>query len=218
MKRSAPTLYLFNNVFFPETVIPLTVSDHTSKELLLQCFEKKGPVALFHPGSHSRGIGTWGKIILLEYNADGSLMVMVQGIARIKFTKEVQITPYPIYEYEEVYDFEDSAVILENSLERLYTVLENWLNRHIPSNKERVAFMREMKTPTKLINNLCLLLIKDVELKEIFLHSTSLPERIRMMDALLRGVDPETEDFAMGEALKKFENLTPNEMFIKNAV
>lgn len=218
MKRLAPTLYLFNNVFFPETVIPLTVSDLTSKEVLQQCYEKKKPIALFHPGDHSKGIGTWGKIILLEYNADGSVTVMVQGISRVRFTKEVQTLPFPIYEFEELFDTEDPSVILEDSLERLHTVLENWLNRHIPSNKERSQFMKEMKTPSKLINNLCLLVLKDVELKEIFLHSTSLPERIRMMDALLRNLDAEIEDVTMCEALKKFENLTPNESFIKNAV
>jgi len=218
MKRMAPTLYLFNNVFFPETVIPLTVSDTTSKEVLLQCFDKKKPIALFHPGDHSKGIGTWGKIIMLEYNADQSVTVMVQGITRVKFTKEIQAVPFPIFEFEELTDFEDPSVILEDSLERLFTVLENWLNRHIPSNKERASFMKEMRTPNKLINNLCLLIIKDVQLKEIFLHSTSLPERIRMMDALLRNIDAEIEDLAMCEALKKFENLSPSESFIKNAV
>jgi Lon protease-like protein len=218
MKRLAPTLYLFNNVFFPETVIPLTVSDDTSKDVLYQCFEKKKPIALFHPGDHSRGIGTWGRIILLEYNPDGSLTVMVQGISRVKFAKEVQTIPFPIFEFEDLEDTEDPSVILDDSIERLYTVLENWINRHIPSNKERSAFMKEMKTPSKLINNLCLLVIKDVELKEIFLHSTSLPERIRMMDALLRKMDAEIEDITMCEALKKFENLTPNESFVKSAV
>lgn len=214
----APTLYLFNNVFFPETVIPLTVSDATSKEVLLQCFEKRQPITLFHPGDNSKGIGTWGKIAMLEYNADGSLVVMVQGISRIRFLKEVQSVPFPIFEYEEIYDGEDDSVILEDSIERLYSVLENWLNRHIPTTKERIAFMKEMKTPSKLINNLCLLVIKDVELKEIFLHSRSLPERIRMMDALLRGVDAEGEDLQMCEALKRFEKLAPHESFIRNAV
>lgn len=218
MKRIAPTLYLFNNVFFPETVIPLTVSDDTSKEVLLQSYERKEPIALYHPSDHSKGIGTWGKIVSLEYNADKSVVVMVQGITRVKFLREIQSLPYPIFECEDIGDIEDPSVILNDSIERLYTVLENWLNRHIPSNKERSAFMKQMKTPNKLINNLCLLVLKDVELKEIFLHSTSLPERIRMMDALLRGMDPELEDLAMCEALKKFENLAPHESFIKNAV
>ncbi len=217
MKRMAPTLYLFNNVFFPETVIPLTVSDPASKELLLQCFEKKQFITLFHPGKHSKGIGTLGRILMLEYNADQSVVVMVQGLSRIRFTKEVQSIPFPIFEFETLQDTEDTSVILDDSLERLFTVMENWLNRHIPSNKERSAFMKEMKSPNKLINNLCLLIIKDVALKEIFLHSTSFPERIRMMDAVLRGVAPEIEDQAMCEAIKEFENLTADESY-KNAV
>ncbi len=204
----APTLYLFNNVFFPETVIPVTVSDAASKELLLQCFENKQLITLFHPGKHSKGIGTLGRILTLEYNADENVVVMVHGLNRIRFTKEIQTTPFPIFEFVNLHDTEDSGVVLEESLERLFDIMNNWLNRHITSKKERSDFMREMKSPSKLINNLCFLIIKDIELKEIFLHSTSVPEKIRMLDAVLRGLAPEIEDQAISEAIKEFENLT----------
>ena len=56
-----------------------------------------------------------------------------------------------------------------------------------------------------------------MELKEIFLTSVSLSERIRMMDALLRGKAPEIEDTAMSEAIKNFERLEPD-TDIKNAI
>ena len=217
MKHSFPTLYLFNNVFFPHTVIPLTVSDGVSKAVLLECFEQDQHLAFYHPSLRAKKIGTVGKILFLEHNADQSMSVLVQGILRVQLVTQEQHIPYPVFQVDDYFDNSDNVIIMENSLERLHDVLSGWLQRHISSNKERERFMKEMNTPLRLINNLCMLVIKDVELKEIFLDSISLPDRIRMMDALLRGETPEGEDMGMSEAIKSFERLDP-QIDIKNAV
>lgn len=218
MKYSFPTLYLFNNIFFPHTVIPLTVTDTASKEILLKCFEENQHVALYHPSARGLKIGTLGRVLVVEHHEDQSISALVQGLVRIKFLTQEQHLPYPIYEVEDYFDLEDNSVVLDDSIERLHSILENWLNRHISSNKERERFIKDMSSPHKLVNNLCLLVIKDVELKEVFLESTSLPDRIRMMDAVLRGQAPEVEDLNMSEAIKNFERLKPHDKNLKNVV
>jgi ATP-dependent Lon protease len=218
MRHSFPTLYLFNNIFFPQTVIPLTVSDTISKDVLKKCFDDNSHIALYHPSARSKRVGTIGKILMLEFNDDGSVSALVQGLVRIKFMQQEQHLPYPVYQVEDYFDHEDKASILDDSIERLHKILENWLNRHISSSKERERFMKEMNTPHKLINNLCLLVLKDVELKEVFLECTSLADRIRMMDAVLRGQSPEIEDMEMCEAIKNFERLEPHDYDLKNVV
>lgn len=217
MKYSFPTLYLFNNVFFPQTVIPLTVSDSVSKEVLLECYEQNQHLAFYHPSNRAKKIGTIGRILLLEHNADQSLTVLVQGVVRVQLIAQEQHLPYPVFQVEDYYDLEDKSAIPENAIERLHTVLENWLQRHITSVKERARFLKEMNSPHRLVNNLCLLVIKDVELKEILLENTSLPDRIRLMDVLLRGHSPDIEDVSMCEAIKNFERLEPDNN-LKNAV
>ena len=207
MKQSFPTLYLFNNVFFPQTVIPLTVSDGISKEVLVECHEQGQNLLFYHPSARPKKIGTVGRILLLEHNEDKSMTVLVQGINRVELLTQEQHIPFPIFETEEYFDNDEVATILDDSIERLHEVLSSWLQRHITSNTERARFLKEMNSPHRLVNNLCLLVIKDVELKDIFLSSTSLPERIRMMDALLRGKSPEIEDTQMSEAIKNFERL-----------
>jgi len=210
MRHSFPTLYLFNNVFFPHTVIPLTVSDGVSKEVLLQCYEDDKNLAFYHPSPRTKKIGTIGKILMLEHNADGSMSVLIQGLIRVQLMNQKQHIPYPIFEVADYYDqIDKSPVVLEDSIERLHTILDGWLNRHISSVKERDRFLKEMNSPAKLINNLCLLVIRDVELKEIFLDNTSVSDRIRLMDALLRGKNPELEDLTMSEAIKNFERAGP---------
>jgi Lon protease-like protein len=217
MKHSYPTLYLFNNVFFPQTVIPLTVSDGVSKDVLMECFDQNQPMVFYHPSTRAKKIGTIGKILILEHNADKSMTVLVQGIARVQLIIQVQHLPFPVYDVEDYFDAREESAILNNSIERLSDIMKSWLHRHISTPSERTRFLKEMVTPQKLINNLCLLVIKDVELKEILLASTSLTERIRMLDALLRGKAPEIEDDMMSEAIKNFERLEAQSN-IKNAV
>lgn len=209
MKKAAvPTLYLFNNIFYPQTVIPLIITDKVSKAMLIDCYERSQPVALYYPHSRSKGIGTLGKILLIEHNPDASLHVAVQGLSRIKLlSMEVQ-DPYPIYMTEEYSDLDELSQTLAGSpIERLHNVLKLWLNRHVHSSKERERFLKEISTPAKLINNICMFIIKDIELKQIFLENRSLVDRVRMMNALLKGETPETEDRHICEAIKDFERL-----------
>ena len=207
MKQSYPTLYLFNNVFFPQTVIPLTVSDGVSKELLTECFEHN-QLMLFHRLSNrTKRIGTIGKILSIEHNTDKSMTALIQGESRVQLLNQKQHLPFPIFEVEKYYDFDEAATFLNAPIERLFEILSRWLERNVTSSKERSRFLKNIDSPHKLINGLCSLVIKDVELKEILLLSASLPERIRLMDALLRGKSPEVEDNEMSEAIKKFEGL-----------
>ena len=209
MKHSFPTLYLFNNVFFPQTVIPLTVHDGISKDVLIQCHEQGLHLLFYHPSHRSKKIGTVGRILLLEHNTDKSMTVLVQGIVRAELLVQEQHLPFPVFEATDYFDNNEDNVVLDNSVERLHSVMEHWLQRHITSIEERIRFLKEMNSPHKLVNNLCLLILKDLELKEIFLSSTSLPDRIRMLDALLQGKAPEIEDLHMSEAIKNFERQGP---------
>jgi Lon protease-like protein len=209
MKQSYPTLYLFNNVFFPQTVIPLTVSDGISKEVLIECHEQNLALLFYHPSSRTKRVGTIGRILLLEHNEDKSMTVLVQGVSRVELLTQEQHIPFPVFQVEDYYDNDEAGAILDDSVERLHEILSSWLQRHITSTKERSRFLKEMNSPHRLVNNLCLLVIKDVELKEIFLLSVSLPDRIRLMDAVLRGKSPEIEDTQMSEAIKNFERLEP---------
>ncbi|MGZ3786930.1 MAG: LON peptidase substrate-binding domain-containing protein [Bacteriovorax sp.] len=214
MKKPVPTLYLFNNIFYPQTVIPLTVSDQTSKKMLLNCFENNINITLYYPHHRSKGVGTLGKILLVEHNTDGSLSVMVQGLTRMKLlTMETQ-EPFPKYYVENYYDIDEKTQILSDSpLERLHFVLESWLIRHVHSSRERERFMKDISSPAKLINNLSMLLIRDIELKQILLESTSLLDRVRMMNALLVGDAPENESLEMCEAIKNFERLEADQYY-----
>ncbi|MDO9183087.1 MAG: LON peptidase substrate-binding domain-containing protein [Bacteriovorax sp.] len=208
MKKTVPTLYLLNNIFYPQTIIPLTVTDEISKKLLVSSFQNSTEIALYHPHQRSKGVGTLAKITMLDYNNDGSLNAVIQGLTRIKLLTMHREDPFPQYYMEDYFDFDEKTQTLSGSpIMRLHSILEHWLNRHVNSARERERFMKDISSPVKLINNLCMFVIKDIELKQIFLESTSLLDRVRMMNALLVGNTPDTEDTEMCEAIKSFERL-----------
>ena len=213
MKKTVPTLYLFNNVFYPQTIIPITVSDLPTKELMLNCYTESLPFVLYYPHSRSQKIGTLGTVFLVENNDDDSITVFVQGLARVRITEILfDQTPLPLAQVEDYFDREENnQLFFDQPIERLYEILTHWLQRHISSSRERERFMKDMSSPSKLINNLCMLMIKDLELKLIFLESTSMTDRIRMMNALLVGEKPETENNMISLAIKDFERMETNQ-------
>lgn len=179
--------------------------------MLINCHENNIAIALYHPAEQAKGIATLGKILFIDHNTDQSLSVLVQGLTRIKLLAMKTQDPYPQYFIDDYSDLNEKSQTLNNSpIQRLHQVLEAWLNRHVHSNHERELFMKDMNSPAKLINHLSMLVIKDIELKQIFLESTSLVDRVRMMNALLSGEDPESENIEICEAIKKFERLEPD--------
>lgn len=201
-----PTLYLFDNVFYPSTVIPLIISDSPSRKLVNSCFDEDVPLALWFQGEHSKPIATMGKIISIDNRKDGTLKVLLKGIKRVYLDRMLQQIPYPIYEANLYSDTDKEPFDSQGRLEKFTLLLSEWLYRHIPSEKERKDFIHEMDTPQKLIDHIALLIIQDVEIKQILLECNSLNERIQLIDTLIKSPF-EKEDLFATMAIKNFEKL-----------
>jgi ATP-dependent Lon protease len=207
-KNTIPVLYLFENVFFPETIIPLILSDEPSKTLVREAFKNDLAIALFSTHEKAKGVATAGKILILdEKKEEGKLTAVITGIERIKLLKITQHVPFPIFEFTHYQDFREPQILQPGALERLHFVFEKWINRHIQNINDREIFLREINTPRKLLFNISLFMIKDIELKLMLLESTSIADRLSLMNALLTGETPESEDLDMASAIKNFESL-----------
>lgn len=201
-----PTLYLFDNVFFPNTIIPLIITDSPSRNLVTSCFNEDLPLALWFQGSNSKPVATMGKIISIEEKKDGSLKVMLRGIKRVYLEKIVQQIPFPVFHATPYLDHETGAIQNFARLEKFHHILNEWLIQHVPSSKDRQDFLNELNTPHKLLDHLALLLIKDSEIKQIILESTSLQERFQLLDTLIKSPF-EKEDLMTSMAMKEFERM-----------
>ncbi len=201
-----PTLYLFDNVFYPTTVIPLIISDPPSRKLITACSTEDIPLALWYQSENSKPIGTMGKIISIDERKDGTLKVTIKGIRRVYLDKIRQQIPYPIFEASLYSDIDHGPFNSQGRLEKFSLILSEWLYKHIPSDKERKDFMAELDTPQKLIDHIALLLIQDVEIKQILLECNSLHERMQLIDTLIKSPF-QKEDLFASLAIKNFERI-----------
>jgi ATP-dependent Lon protease len=214
--NNIPVLYLIENVFFPDTIIPLSLTDEVSKALVKECYQNDKKFALYSTHPKSLGVATIGKILIIDDKKDkendknSSLTIVIQGIERIQLSTITQHIPYPIFKYHPYPDSREPQILKEGSLERLFSIFDQWIHRHVTSENERNIFLKEVNTPQKLVFNIALFMIKDIELKLLFLESTSLSDRINILDALLTGEKPESEDRNRAEAIKNFERLEVN--------
>ncbi len=200
------TLYLFDNVFFPNTVIPLIISDAPSRKLINNCYTQDQPVALWFQHQNAKPIATMGKIISIEEKGKGELRVIVKGIRRVFLEKIIQQIPYPICTYTHYQDNDHGLIQSASKLESFYEILEDWLSKHISVKNDLKNFMMELDTPHKLIDHLSLLLIRDPELKQILLETNSLADRIQLLESLIKSPF-EKEDAMASMAIKRFEKM-----------
>lgn len=210
MNYSFPLIYLHNNILFPETVIPLTISDNLSIDLITECSKQKMPLIFYYlPPSntarHSK-TATLGNVIHIEKKGD-KYTVLVEGDVRVHLLIQIKSKPFPVYQVEAFHDQKnDNIIALNNLVERLQLIFHNWIERRPIGASEKETIIQNIKSTQSLINYLSLLVIKDIELKSIFLESILLSERIQMMNSLLKGDSPESEDPLIKDAIKRFES------------
>jgi ATP-dependent Lon protease len=212
-KKSIPVLYLFENVFYPDTIIPLSLTDESSQTLIKKAYLEDRTIALLTTHQNNQFIATAGKVIMLdEESYPNKITAIVSGNERIKLTKRLQEVPYPLYEYQLHEDHRSPFIFESDATGRLFKIFEKWMFRHVHNEKDRDVFLKEVNSPKKLINNIALFMIKDIELKILLLESTSLPERINILNAVLIGETPEFEDINMLQALKDFSRFEPEKL------
>lgn len=210
-KPTVPVLYLFDNVFYPETIIPLVLSDEPSKNLVKKAFVDEEQIALLSNHPKSKGIATLGRIVLLdEKRVEGKITAVIVGTERVMLTKIVQHLPFPIFEYRTYQDQRETHILVPGALERLHATFENWVNKHVHNQNDRDVFLKDINSPRKLLFNISLFMVKDIELKILFLESTSIVDRLNLLNALFPHENLECEDEKMAEAIKNFDRLEPN--------
>jgi len=208
-----PVLYLFNNVFYPETIIPLVLSDDVSKKIVRECFEEGKEVVLHSTSEEAKEIATLGKVIMLnEKKEKGEVVAVIQGLSRVKLLTISQHIPYPIYQCRSYPEIKSHGPLKDGAMERLFLIFENWITQHLSDLNDRDTFLKDISSPHKLLNNICLFMVKDVELKIILLECNTLTEKVSLLDSLFigelkQGEFPIAEDEIMSGQIKAFYKL-----------
>lgn len=212
-KLKIPILPVQNLVFFPRTSVPLTIENPMAIQIIKDCIEFDCPVGLALVESFGtflseipRNICGIGTPIMLEENGH-QIKVIINGINRVKVGKILQNYPYNVYDVEIFEDKKEAVEQNDLNLFKLKKVFEMWLEQSLLRPSEREKLMESLQPPAHLIDYICMFLIRDLEVRQILLESSSLLERIQMLAMVFRDENPFLEDFNMLQVIKEFDHL-----------
>ncbi|UKJ08982.1 endopeptidase La [Solitalea lacus] len=191
MPEILPILPLRNTVLFPGVVIPITVGRDKSIKLIKEAYKankiigvvSQKNVAIEDPSADDLNqIGTVAYIIKTLQMPDGNTTVIIQGKRRFSIGEMIQSEPYfkaKINLFEETKTSEDKVFkALISSLKELSTqIIQNSPN--IPS--EAAFAIKNIESPSFLVNFICSNMNADVEEKQRLLEETNLKKRAELV-------------------------------------
>lgn len=195
-------------VFHPHTMAPIYIVEPSYIEMIKSCVEKRVAlgVIIANPTTEST-ICTLAAATILEELPNGELSVLLQGIGRCKLEKLVQHIPWPVFEASPFEDRPEGQIFDHSQMERLSRILNSWLYKHIDDKAELDHFLLTIRSIHHTIDYIAMLILKDMEIRELLLSSDSLNDRIRILNLLLKDKNPFEEDADVLKVLKKFEGL-----------
>lgn len=195
-------------VLHPCTMAPIYVIEPSYIEMIKNCVEKKVAlgVVIANPTTEHTVCTLTAPTILEEKN-NGEISVLLQGVGRAKLEKLVQHLPWPVFEASSYEDRPETMLYDTEQVDRLSKILNGWLYTQIDETEERERFLATIKTVDHIIDYICMLILKDIEMREVVLASDSLAERIKMLNLLLKDENPYEEDDVVLKVLKKYDHL-----------
>lgn len=204
-------------VLYPSTSLPFMIVEPVYTSMIRKVIDEQAHLAIswakplkgwdgktkYSP----RMICTAGKPILVEELNDGSMKVIIEGQYRVRLTQILQNLPYLIFEGYRLDDMDEGHMKFPTTiLHRLKDIFERWMIEMIHDSLERELFSQNINSLQQLCDHLCLYVIQDIEMRQLLLETTSLKERIFLLNSLLRNSSQFCEDQLVKNAVKRFEN------------
>ena len=181
-------LPLRNTVLFPGVVIPITVGRDKSIKLIKDAYASdriigvvsQKDVSIEDPKlSDLNNIGTVAQILRMLRMPDGNTTVIIQGKRRFKIKNIVQDDPYlkaqiePFVDHTKVETDQEFSAIIDSLKDISMQIIQSSPN--IPS--EASFAIRNIESPSFLINFISSNMNADVEKKQMLLEMDDLKER-----------------------------------------
>ena len=210
-----PVLPLRNIVVFPNMVVPLFVGRDKSINALEQVMDKDQEL-LFLSQKNSEvddpsekdlfKIGTRGKILQLLKLPDGTVKVLVEGLARCK-VKKIEFTAD--YITADVEEFENSEVISDTikALGRsVVSKYETYANINNKTSSEVLTSVKDIEDENKLADTVASQIAINIQEKQKILEEIDLEKRLNMILSYIEG------ELSVLQVEKKIRRRVKNQM------
>ena len=171
---------------YPLTTKPLNVFEPKYIQMVRDSIEQNIPIAIAYIpefGDTYRKLAGYGHPQIVEERADGSLLVFVGGIGKIKITNEIKKESdlYIVAEAEIVQEDFNLDQKLKNQYMILSQLLVKWVQKHIPDPGQRELFVRSLQGPREVIGAFSAYLIRDYDMQYEMMEIFSLNEQIQFL-------------------------------------
>jgi ATP-dependent Lon protease len=206
---SLPILALKSAVVFPHVPTPLVVGRPASVKLIDDAMVRNRLVGLVTQKDPSieqpkeedlYRVGCAALIQRLLKFPDGTLRVMVAGLKRFRIVRMVRVEPFPVADVETLDDVVESSVEIEALVKNLTHQATRMLSLMPIDSEELSVALLNVDDPGRLTDLGAALLVRDTAIKQEFLETLSVKERLRR---LTRHINREIQVMELGSKIQE---------------
>ena len=195
---------MVNVTLFPKTTKPLPIFEPRYVQMFRQSVATQIPVAIgFNDNPSSAGnttpgtkadfvreIAGYGRTQIIEERTNGTILVFVHGLGRIKLgnVKDSK-TPYIVCEAEPLVDRTNLDPKAATLIHGLNNVLARWIHTHIPDVGQRNIFMQNLTGPEEIVGAFASYLVKDYDFQQMILEFDDINEKIYYLHRLAESAE-----------------------------
>jgi Lon protease-like protein len=189
-----PIFPLPNVLLFPNMVLPLHIFEERYKRMVSDCLQGDRLLGLFllQQGWDAEGgtprpydIGGMGRITRAARYPNGSMDILLSGLARVRVLRYVQEKPYLIAEVELLPDEPDDSAGVEALTRRMVGMFERYVIARAGQGHELLTNLKLLASPIDLLHLVVTHMPLDVHEKQEILNLRPIDERITMMITFL---------------------------------
>jgi Lon protease-like protein len=174
---------LDNLVFFPSSTLPLNIFEPRYIKMIEDALASDTPLSLtyFNPNDATNVVAGVGEVDLLERRDDGTMVILVKGLSRVKLGRVIQSSPYILCEAETLKDRVEISDENQFFLNRLRMILLAHLEDSSLDEDQRDLVASQLDDPAFLVETYVGHQIESAELKQSILELNDINERIRIL-------------------------------------
>jgi Lon protease-like protein len=189
-----PIFPLPNVLLFPNMVLPLHIFEERYKRMVSDCLQGNRLLGLFllQQGWDTEGgtptpynVGGMGRITRAARYPNGSMDILLSGLARVHVLRYVQEKPYLIAEVELWPDEPDDSAGVEALTRRMVGMFERFVIAKAGEGHELLKNLKLLASPIDLLHLIVTNMPLDVHEKQEILNLLPIDERITMMITFL---------------------------------
>ncbi len=210
-------------IVLPKTAVTFTLHDEKYIKMVEEVVSRKGllAVAMTEKFKGPDGVELSDMLIprpeavltvptIIARNGDESITVGLQGLCRVRLLSILQSSPILTCKVEvHLTEEEDASNFNHPELIKMRTMLTQWINDKVENSSIKGELLSSMNNPENVVNYLCLFLLKDKEVKQLFLEIVSFREKFDTLSFFLNNKSKQKIDVQM---LRDFIHQDKNKM------